>query len=48
MQALEVDKVKAQKANIIVDPVYLSPKHNIRDTLAIMERYHIWATNYRR
>ena len=40
-QALEVDKVKRSESGIIVDPVYLSPKHSIRDALAIMERYHI-------
>lgn len=41
VQALEVDKVKRSESGIIVDPVYLSPKHSIRDALAIMERYHI-------
>jgi IMP dehydrogenase len=40
-QALEVDKVKRSESGIIVDPVYLSPRHSIRDALKIMERYHI-------
>lgn len=40
-QVLEVDKVKRSESGIIVDPIYLSPKHSIRDALAIMERYHI-------
>ncbi|MGE5578301.1 MAG: IMP dehydrogenase [Syntrophothermus sp.] len=40
-QALEVDKVKRSESGIIVDPVYLSPSHSLRDAVAIMERYHI-------
>lgn len=40
-QALEVDKVKRSESGIIVDPVYLSPRHSIRDALEMMERYHI-------
>jgi IMP dehydrogenase len=40
-QALEVDKVKRSESGIIVDPVYLSPRHSVRDALAIMERYRI-------
>ncbi len=40
-QALEVDKVKRSESGIIVDPVYLSPDHSLRDAVAIMERYHI-------
>lgn len=40
-QALEVDKVKRSESGIIVDPVYLSPQHSIKDALEIMERYHI-------
>ncbi|HHW10788.1 MAG TPA: IMP dehydrogenase [Firmicutes bacterium] len=37
----EVDKVKRSESGIIVNPVFLSPRHSIRDALAIMERYHI-------
>lgn len=40
-QAGEVDKVKRSESGIIVDPVFLSPEHSIKDALAIMERYHI-------
>ncbi|HEX6970775.1 MAG TPA: IMP dehydrogenase, partial [Limnochordia bacterium] len=40
-QADEVDKVKRSESGIIVDPVFLSPDHKLRDALAIMERYHI-------
>ena len=41
VQAAEVDKVKRSEHGIIVDPVFLSPSHTIRDALGIMERYHI-------
>jgi len=40
-QAGEVDKVKRSESGIIVDPVFLSPDHRIKDALAIMERYRI-------
>ena len=40
-QAGEVDKVKRSESGIIVDPVFLSPDHLIRDALAIMARYRI-------
>ena len=40
-QSAEVDKVKRSEHGIIVDPVFLSPTHTIRDALGIMERYHI-------
>lgn len=40
-QAGEVDKVKRSESGIIVDPVFLSPDHLIKDALAIMARYRI-------
>lgn len=40
-QALEVDKVKRSESGVIVDPIYLSPRHSIREALEIMERYRI-------
>ncbi|MDI3280116.1 MAG: IMP dehydrogenase [Bacillota bacterium] len=40
-QASEVDKVKRSESGIIVDPIFLSPEHSLRDALALMERYHI-------
>ncbi len=40
-QAGEVDKVKRSESGIIVDPIYLSPQHSVRDALEIMARYHI-------
>ncbi len=40
-QAGEVDKVKRSESGIIVDPVFLSPHHRVKDALAIMERYRI-------
>ncbi|MBE3576628.1 MAG: IMP dehydrogenase [Limnochordales bacterium] len=40
-QAGEVDKVKRSESGIIVDPIFLSPDHTLRDALAMMERYHI-------
>jgi len=40
-QAAEVDKVKRTEHGIILDPVFLSPRHLIGDALKIMERYHI-------
>lgn len=41
VQAGEVDKVKRSESGVIVDPIYLSPHHSVRDALAIMARYHI-------
>ena len=40
-QVNEVDKVKRTEHGIILDPVFLSPKHTLADALKIMERYHI-------
>ncbi len=40
-QAGEVDKVKRSESGVIVDPIFLSPDHQISDALALMERYHI-------
>lgn len=40
-QALEVDKVKRSESGVIVDPIYLSADHTLRDALDMMERYHI-------
>ncbi|MEW6045749.1 MAG: IMP dehydrogenase [Bacillota bacterium] len=40
-QAGEVDKVKRSESGIIVDPIYLSPEHTLRDALAVMARYRI-------
>ncbi len=40
-QASEVDKVKRSESGIIVDPIYLSPQHQVRDALDLMARYRI-------
>lgn len=40
-QANEIDKVKRSEHGIIVDPIFLSPKHNLSDATDLMERYHI-------
>lgn len=40
-QAGEVDKVKRSESGIIVDPIYLSPDHQVSDALELMSRYHI-------
>jgi IMP dehydrogenase len=40
-QAMEVDRVKRSEHGIIVNPIYLSPDHKVKDALALMERYHI-------
>jgi IMP dehydrogenase len=40
-QASEVDKVKRSEHGVIIDPVYLSPDHTIRDAMEIMSRYRI-------
>ncbi|NLK09015.1 MAG: IMP dehydrogenase [Firmicutes bacterium] len=41
VQAGEVDKVKRSESGIIVDPIYLSPRHSVNEALEIMARYHI-------
>jgi IMP dehydrogenase len=40
-QAGEVDKVKRSESGVIVDPIYLSRHHSVRDALEIMARYRI-------
>lgn len=40
-QAGEVDKVKRSESGIIVDPIFLSPEHQVADALELMARYHI-------
>ena len=40
-QAQEVDKVKRSEHGIIVDPIFLSPKHTLQDATYLMERYRI-------
>ncbi len=40
-QAGEVDKVKRSESGVIVDPIYLTPEHSVRDALEIMARYRI-------
>ncbi len=40
-QALEVDKVKRSEHGVIVDPFYLSPEHQVKNALELMERYRI-------
>jgi len=40
-QAGEVDKVKRSESGVIVDPIYLSPQHRVRDALELMARYRI-------
>lgn len=40
-QASEVDKVKRSESGIIVDPIFLSPQHRVRDALDLMARYRI-------
>src|SRR5690606_40319736 len=40
-QAGEVDEVKRAESGIIVDPIYLSPEHRVRDALDLMARYRI-------
>jgi IMP dehydrogenase len=40
-QAAEVDRVKRSESGVIVDPIHLSPKHQVKDVLEIMARYHI-------
>lgn len=40
-QAAEVDKVKRSEHGVISDPIFLSPKDQVRDALDIMSRYHI-------
>ena len=40
-QASEVDRVKRSESGMIVDPITLSPKHRIREALALMKKYRI-------
>jgi len=40
-QASEVDKVKRSEHGVIVDPIYLTPGHEVSDALDLMARYHI-------
>jgi len=40
-QASEVDRVKRSEHGVITDPISLSPQHQVRDALRIMEHYHI-------
>ncbi|HEY8417901.1 MAG TPA: IMP dehydrogenase, partial [Limnochordales bacterium] len=40
-QAGEVDKVKRSESGVIVDPIYLSPQHRVRDALELMARYRV-------
>jgi len=40
-QASEVDKVKRSEHGVIIDPIFLSPDHTIRDAMAMMSRYRI-------
>ena len=40
-QANEIDKVKRSENGIIVDPLFLSPEHTLKDVQDLMERYHI-------
>lgn len=40
-QAEEVDKVKRSEHGVIVDPIYLSPKHTVGEAEALMSKYRI-------
>ncbi len=40
-QADEVDKVKRSEHGVITDPFSLSPEHQVRDAMDLMDRYHI-------
>ncbi|HRA49300.1 MAG TPA: IMP dehydrogenase, partial [Thermomicrobiales bacterium] len=40
-QVAEVDKVKRSESGMIVEPVTLSPDHNVSDAVSVMEHYHI-------
>jgi IMP dehydrogenase len=40
-QASEVDKVKRSEHGVIIDPIFLSPDHQVQDALAMMSRYRI-------
>lgn len=40
-QAQEVDKVKRSEHGIIIDPIFLSPDHTVREAAELMSKYHI-------
>ncbi|HHY39380.1 MAG TPA: IMP dehydrogenase [Clostridia bacterium] len=40
-QAQEVDKVKRSEHGIIIDPIFLSPDHTVREAAELMAKYHI-------
>jgi IMP dehydrogenase len=40
-QASEVDKVKRSEHGVIIDPIFLSPDHQVSDALEMMSRYRI-------
>lgn len=40
-QASEVDKVKRSEHGVIIDPIFLSPDHFVKDALEMMSRYRI-------
>jgi IMP dehydrogenase len=40
-QAHEVDKVKKSESGMIIDPITMHPDKQVRDVLAVMERYRI-------
>lgn len=40
-QAKQVDRVKRSEHGVITDPFFLSPYHQVKDALALMEHYHI-------
>lgn len=40
-QAQEVDKVKRSEHGIIIDPIFLSPDHTVREAADLMAKYHI-------
>lgn len=40
-QAKQVDRVKRSEHGVITDPFFLSPYHQVKDALTLMEHYHI-------
>ncbi|MGI9860301.1 IMP dehydrogenase [Moorella naiadis] len=40
-QAREVDRVKRSEHGVITDPISLTPDHQVREAIALMEHYHI-------